>query len=160
MVTTNNKDVAAKSIGDAFSFPAGKSAKLEFDLTIDAWGGTHSGPAVLVDIKRYESKTAETRSVLIGERCASFAGWNYDGGMPAENWPAGEKTYADEVKLDSFKAEDHLAPKIWKGMMLNSKVRLKLLDIADDFWDTCNLGWVKLRGIHLTGSICNFNWSK
>lgn len=71
-----------------------------------------------------------------------------------------QEVNADEVKLDSFKAEDHLAPKIWKGMMLSSKVRLKLLDIADDFWDTCNLGWVKLRGIHLTGSICNFNWSK
>lgn len=66
----------------------------------------------------------------------------------------------DEVKLDSFKKEKHLAPKIWKGMLINYKVRLKLLDIADDFWDTCNLGWVKLRGIHLTGSICNFNWSK
>lgn len=61
-----------------------------------------------------------------------------------------QEVNADEIKLDSFKAEDHLAPKIWKGMTLSSKVRLKLLDIADDFWDTCNLDWVKLRGIHLT----------
>ena len=66
----------------------------------------------------------------------------------------------DEVKLDSFKKEKHLAPKIWKGMLINYKVRLKLLDIADDFWDYCNLSWVKPKGIHLTGSICNYNWSK
>lgn len=67
---------------------------------------------------------------------------------------------SDEVKLDSFKTEEHLAPRIWDGMMLNPKVRLKLLDIADDFWDFCNLRWVEVSGAHLTGSICNFNWSK
>ena len=67
---------------------------------------------------------------------------------------------SSEINLSSFKKENHLAPKIWKGSKINSRVRLKLLDIADDFWDTCNLNWVKLKGIHLTGSICNFNWSK
>ena len=67
---------------------------------------------------------------------------------------------ADEVSLDSFKKEDTLAPKIWKGDKLNSKVRLKLLDIADDFWETVNINWVKRKGIILTGSICNYNWSK
>lgn len=67
---------------------------------------------------------------------------------------------ASEVKLDSFKKNDTLAPKIWDGYDLNPKVRLKLLDIADDFWDFTNITWVKRDGIHLTGSICNFNWSK
>jgi len=67
---------------------------------------------------------------------------------------------ASEVKLDSFKKNDTLAPKIWNGFDLNSRVRLKLLDIADDFWDYVNITWVKRKGIHLTGSICNFNWSK
>lgn len=67
---------------------------------------------------------------------------------------------ASEVSLSSFKKEKHLAPKIWSGKKINARVRLKLLDIADDFWDYCELDWVKLQGIHLTGSICNFNWSK
>ena len=67
---------------------------------------------------------------------------------------------ASEVKLDSFKKRETLAPKIWDGFDLNPKVRLKLLDIADDFWDFANITWVKRSGIHLTGSICNFNWSK
>lgn len=67
---------------------------------------------------------------------------------------------ASEVKLDSFKKNDTLAPKIWNHFELNPRVRLKLLDIADDFWDFANVTWVKRKGIHLTGSICNYNWSK
>ena len=67
---------------------------------------------------------------------------------------------ASEVKLDSFKKNNTLAPKMWDGFELDSRARLKLLDIADDFWDFANITWVKRKGIHLTGSICNFNWSK
>ena len=156
-ITTNNKDVAAKSIGDAFSFPAGKSAKLEFDLTIDAWGGTHSGPAVLVDIKRYESKTAETRSVLIGERCASFAGWNYDGGMPAENWPAGEKTYADEVKLAENKGYHVIVNRIVGAEGADNSV--KILDgetvLVDSTWGWANDGYTGIAAIYLSSRNVN-----
>ena len=67
---------------------------------------------------------------------------------------------ASEVNLDSFKKRETLAPRIWDGFELNQKARLKLLDIADDFWEFTNISWVKRKGIHLTGSICNFNWSK
>ena len=67
---------------------------------------------------------------------------------------------AGDIKLDSFKKNRTLEPKIWDGFNLNPKVRLKLLDIADDFWDFANISWVKPKSIHLTGSICNFNWSK
>jgi hypothetical protein len=67
---------------------------------------------------------------------------------------------ASEVNLDSFKKRETLAPRIWDGFDLNPRARLKLLDIADDFWEFTNITWVKRKGIHLTGSICNFNWSK
>ena len=67
---------------------------------------------------------------------------------------------ANEVNLDSFKKRETLAPRIWDGFDLNPRARLKLLDIADDFWDFANITWAKRKGIHLTGSICNFNWSK
>lgn len=67
---------------------------------------------------------------------------------------------ASEVNLDSFKKNDTLATEMWDGFDLDPRVRLKLLDIADDFWDFVNISWVKPKGIHLTGSICNFNWSK
>lgn len=68
---------------------------------------------------------------------------------------------SSEVDLSSFKKRDTLPPGIWKDEdTLDSKVRLKLLDIADDFWEYVNLSWVEPNGIIITGSICNFNWSK
>jgi hypothetical protein len=66
---------------------------------------------------------------------------------------------SSEVDLSSFKKQDSL-PSIWKDEdTLDSKVRLKLLDIADDFWDFVNVTWVEPKGIIITGSLCNYNWS-
>ena len=65
-----------------------------------------------------------------------------------------------EVDLSSFEPNNELCPKIWDGMTLNSRVRLRLLDIADDFFDTLGVKWVSPLDIILTGSICNFNWSR
>lgn len=65
-----------------------------------------------------------------------------------------------EVNLNSFKKQKTLAPKIWKGLNLNPKIRLKLMDIADDFWEFCNITWVDVEDVILVGSICNFNWSE
>ena len=84
--------------------------------------------------------------------------YNNDSEIMSENIES--EVESSEVKLDSFKKRETLAPKIWDGFDLNPKVRLKLLDIADDFWEFVNLNWVKRKGIYLTGSICNFNWSK
>ena len=68
---------------------------------------------------------------------------------------------SSEIDLSSFKKKHELVPNIWNpDGTLNSRVRLKLLDIADDFWEFVNLKWVKPSGIILTGSICNFNWSQ
>ena len=68
---------------------------------------------------------------------------------------------SSDIDLSSFKKKEDLAPRIWDGDgNLNPRVRLRLLDIADDFWEFVNLTWVKPSGIILTGSICNFNWSK
>jgi hypothetical protein len=66
---------------------------------------------------------------------------------------------SSDIDLSSFKKRDELVPSIWENGVLNSRIRLKLLDIADDFWKFVNLTWVEPRGIILTGSICNFNWS-
>lgn len=93
-ITTNNKDVAAKSIGDAFLLPANKESKVEFDLVIDEWGSKDATPVVSMDMKRYDSSTAETRSFLIGSTGISFAGWNYDNNMPG-GFPAGETKYVE-----------------------------------------------------------------
>lgn len=65
-----------------------------------------------------------------------------------------------DISLSSFKPKEELHPKIWVNNKINSRVRLKLLDIADDFIDSMEIGWVKPKDIVLTGSIANYNWSK
>lgn len=67
---------------------------------------------------------------------------------------------SQDINLSSFKLNKELNPKIWKGEKLNPKVRLRLLDIADEFWDDLDISWVSPKDILLTGSISNYNWSK
>lgn len=62
--------------------------------------------------------------------------------------------------MASFEPQKKLHPKIWPNEFINSRVRLRLLDIADDFIDTLNVKWVKPKDIILTGSLANYNWSK
>lgn len=71
-----------------------------------------------------------------------------------------QEVTSDEVDLSSFKLRNQLNPKFWVNGKLNSKVRLRLLDIADDFWDSLNIGWVEPSDIIMTGSLANYNWSK
>lgn len=67
---------------------------------------------------------------------------------------------ASDISLTSFKPQKHLNPKFWINNSLNSRIRLKLLDIADDFVDTLEVDWAKPIDIILTGSLTNYNWSK
>ena len=67
---------------------------------------------------------------------------------------------ADDINLKSFEVQDELNPKFWINNKINSRVRLKLLDLADEFFDSLNITWVKPKDIVLTGSIANYNWSR
>ena len=64
-----------------------------------------------------------------------------------------------EVSISSLRPQNTLQTDIWDNGKLNSRIRLKLLDIADDFRSFLNLKWVKPIDIVLTGSICGYNWS-
>ena len=67
----------------------------------------------------------------------------------------------DDVDMTSFEKQNELNQDIWDSEdKLNSRVRLKLLDIADDFIDTLGIKWIKPIDIILTGSLCNYNWSR
>ena len=66
----------------------------------------------------------------------------------------------EEVSVEPFEPKDELNPKFWVDNKLNSKVRMRLLDIADDFVKTLDIRWVKPDDIVLTGSIANYNWTK
>lgn len=65
-----------------------------------------------------------------------------------------------DIDLSSFKPKKELEPRIWINGTLNSRVRLRLMDIADDFYDTLDIGWVEPKDVILTGSLANYNYSK
>lgn len=67
---------------------------------------------------------------------------------------------SDEVDLSSFNLKQHLNPKFWKNGKLDSRIRMKLLDIADDFIESLGVDWVKPKDIIITGSLANYNWNK
>jgi hypothetical protein len=66
----------------------------------------------------------------------------------------------ESFDTSSLKAQKTLHPDFWENDTLDSRVRLKLLDIADDFTDFLNIDWVKSEDITMTGSLANYNWSK
>ena len=70
-----------------------------------------------------------------------------------------EETNPEDVDLSSFKIQTKLHPKFWKNNKLDSKIRLKLLDIADDFVDSLDVDWVKPEDIIMTGSLANYTWN-
>lgn len=94
----NTKDTAIKPIGDGRIIPANTQGTIEYDLTVDAWGSLDTAPSVNVDIKRYDSDTAETRSFMVTRTGLSFAGWNYNSNMPAGH-PAGLQEYTGGVRM-------------------------------------------------------------
>ena len=65
-----------------------------------------------------------------------------------------------EVTLSSFNIKKGLNPKFWDNGHLDSRIRLKLLDIAEDFIDFLDVDWVKPKDIIMTGSLANFNWNE
>lgn len=71
-----------------------------------------------------------------------------------------EHVLPSEIEVNDMMAKKKLLPTIWENGNLNPKIRLKLLDIADLFWEELNLKWVKRLDIILTGSICNYNWNE
>jgi len=71
-----------------------------------------------------------------------------------------DETNPEDVDLSSFNIKRELNPKFWKNNLLDSRIRLKLLDIAEDFIDFLGVDWVKPDDIIMTGSLANFNWNK
>lgn len=71
-----------------------------------------------------------------------------------------EEVNPDDVDLSSFNIKKHLNPKFWKDGRLDSRIRMKLLDLADDFIEYLGVDWVKPDDIIITGSIANFNWNQ
>lgn len=65
-----------------------------------------------------------------------------------------------EINVSQMKPKNVLNSKLWNHGKLNSRVRLRIMDIVDDFIDFLNVKWVKPIDIIFTGSLANFNWNK
>ena len=65
----------------------------------------------------------------------------------------------ERTEIDDFKPKGELNPEFWHNSMLDSRIRLKLMDLADDFIDTLNIRWVKPEDVVVTGSMANYNWN-
>lgn len=64
-----------------------------------------------------------------------------------------------QINLSSFNIKKELNPKVWKDGHLDSRIRMKLLDVADDFIESLDIDWAKPVDIIMTGSLANYNWS-
>lgn len=73
----------------------------------------------------------------------------------------GKEIHIPKEILDSFQLKNNLNPDIWIKNTLNTKIRVKLIQIAKDFFKDLALPQqVKVADIIFTGSLANFNWSK
>lgn len=66
----------------------------------------------------------------------------------------------DKVDLSSFNIKKKLNPKFWIGEHLDTRIRLKLLDIADDFIEYLGIEPDIVKDIIMTGSLANYNWNE
>lgn len=71
-----------------------------------------------------------------------------------------ENVSPEDVDLSSFEIQTELNPKFWKDEKLDSRIRLKLLDIADDFVDFLEVSWAEPEDITMTGSLANYTWNE
>ena len=71
-----------------------------------------------------------------------------------------ESTDPEDIDLSSFNIKTALNPKFWKDEHLDSRIRMRLLDIADDFIEFLGVDWVKPDDVIMTGSLANYNWNK
>lgn len=70
-----------------------------------------------------------------------------------------EYTKSDLEPIKSFTLKDNLDDRIWNNFELNEKLRIKLLEIGKDFFDTVGID-TNIVDIVLVGSLCNYNWSE
>ncbi len=71
-----------------------------------------------------------------------------------------EDVEPESIDLSSFKVKDELNQMVWVRERLDPKVREKLLEVVDDFFDEFGLEGVEILDVIFTGSLANFNWSE
>lgn len=83
-----------------------------------------------------------------------------DSKIPNENKDIINEVESDEVDLSSFKIQKKLHEKFWINDKLNKKVRIRLIDIADEFVNSIKINSDLVKDYLFLGSLANYNWSK
>lgn len=68
------------------------------------------------------------------------------------------KTLSNWIR-ESFEYHRDLCPTFWSNSKFDPQIRAKLLNIANDFWNSLDLT-AKIVDIQLTGSLANYNWTQ
>lgn len=72
--------------------------------------------------------------------------------------PGIDEIKPSELDVKQYEPKQSLNKLFWKDGKLDSRIRLRLLDISDDFIEGLNIGRVKPKDIVFTGSLANYNW--
>lgn len=95
--------------------------------------------------------------------CSNKKCGKYFGTMPChldENI-SDEYISPEDVDLSSFKPKKELNPKFWASDgHLDYRVRIKLLDIAEDFLKFLSIDWIEPKDIVLTGSLAGLTYNE
>ena len=70
-----------------------------------------------------------------------------------------EEVSYDDIDMSSFKIKDSLNKDIWSSNGIKPRIRWRLLQIAEDFWDSVEIKFTEPIDVIITGSIANYNWS-
>lgn len=70
-----------------------------------------------------------------------------------------EEVSYDDIDMSSFKIKDTLNKDIWSANGIRPRIRWRLLQIAEDFWDSVEIKFTEPIDVIITGSIANYNWS-
>jgi hypothetical protein len=67
----------------------------------------------------------------------------------------------NKLNIKPFTVKDKLQKDLFPdGEHIDSRIRLKLLEIADDFVETLEVKWLKPIDMIVTGSLVNYNWNE
>ena len=67
----------------------------------------------------------------------------------------------ESVDTSSFKIKEKLNPAVWDEQdQLRPEVSELLRSIAQDFFESLGIDWVRVLDITFTGSLANYNWSQ
>ncbi len=77
------------------------------------------------------------------------------------NWQnyISEDVDPESIDLSSFEVQDELNSKVWTDRQLDSEIRDRLVEIADNFWRSLDIDWADVKDVTFTGSLANYNWS-